>query len=78
MGDKNSNQGEGDREAARRFNKSEQDFVKSGKVKEAARKAGEGDKREMERAEKIGKGRAKELDPAVERNYSKPTKGGKS
>ena len=74
MDDKSGNQGEGDRESARRFNKAEQEFVKSGKVEKAARKAGEGDKSEMERAEKAGKERAKEFDPAVERDYSKPTK----
>jgi hypothetical protein len=74
MGDKSKNQGEGDRESAKRFNKNEQEFVKSGKVDKAARKAGEGDEQEMERAEKAGKERAKELDPGVDRNYSKPTK----
>lgn len=74
MDDKSGNQGEGDRESARRFNNAEQEFVKSGKVEKAARKAGKGDKAEMERAEKTGKERAKEFDPAVERDYSKPTK----
>ena len=33
------NQGEGDREAARRFNEDEQKFVQSGRVGEAARQA---------------------------------------
>ncbi len=74
MADKPRNQGEGDRESARRYNESTQEFVESGKVDEAARKAGEGDKQEMERAEQLGKDRAKELDPAVDRDYSKPTK----
>ncbi len=74
MGKKSSNQGEGDREAAKRYNKDAQEFVKSGKVDKAARKAGEGDKRDMERAEKAGKERAKEFDPAVDRDYSGPTK----
>ena len=74
MADKQRIQGEGDRESAKRYNEDTQGFVKSGKVDEAARKAGEGDKEEMERAEKSGEDRAKEFDPAVDRDYSKPTK----
>jgi hypothetical protein len=74
MADKPKVQGEGDRESAKRYNEDTQEFVESGKVDEAARRAGEGDKEEMERAEKAGKDRAKEFDPAVDRNYSKPTK----
>lgn len=74
MGDKSKNQGEGDREAAKRYNKDTQKFVKSGKVDKAAREAGKGDKRDMERAEKAGKERAKEFDPSVDRDYSGPTK----
>ena len=74
MADKPRIQGEGDRESAKRYNENTQEFVKSGKVEEAARKAGEADEKEMERAEKSGEERAKEFDPAVERDYSKPTK----
>lgn len=74
MTDKSKIQGEGDRESAKRYNKDTQEFVESGKVEEAARKAGQGDKEEMERAEKTGEERAKEYDPAVDRDYSKPTK----
>lgn len=74
MENKPRNQGEGDRESAKRYNENTQKFVKSGRVDEAARKAGQGDKQEMERAEQIGRDRAKELDPAVDRDYSKPTK----
>jgi hypothetical protein len=74
MADKPKVQGEGDRESAKRYNKDTREFVESGKVDEAARKAGEGDKEEMERAEKVGEDRAKEFDPAVSREYSKPTK----
>lgn len=74
MSDKPKIQGEGDRESARRYNKDTRDFIESGKVDEAARKAGEGDKEEMERAETTGEARAKEFDPMVERDYSKPTK----
>lgn len=68
------NQGEGDRESARRFNRNAQEFVESGKVDDAARRAGEGDQKEMDQAEKAGRERAKELDPAVERDYTKPAK----
>lgn len=68
------NQGEGDRESARRFNRNSQDFVESGKVDEAARRAGDGDQDEMEQAEEAGRKRSKEFDPAVQRDYSKPAK----
>ncbi len=68
------NQGEGDRESARRYNRNAQDFVESGKVDDAARRAGDGDREEGEEAEKAGRERAKEFDPAVERDYSKPTR----
>lgn len=74
MENKPRNQGEGDRESAKRYNEKTKKFVESGKVEEAARNAGKGDKQAMERAERAGKDRAKELDPAVNRNYSKPTK----
>lgn len=74
MADKPKVQGEGDRESAKRYNENAREFVESGKVDEAARKAGEGDKEELARAEKDGKDRAKELDPAVDRDHSKPTK----
>jgi hypothetical protein len=74
MENKPRKQGEGDWESAKRYNEKTQKFVESGKVDEAARKAGKGDKQEMERAEKAGKDRAKEFDPAGSRDYSKPTK----
>jgi len=66
--------GEGDRESAKRYNENTREYVKSGKVEKAAREAGKGDAEEMEQAEKAGEERAKELDPAVDRDYSKPTK----
>lgn len=74
MENKPRNQGEGDRESAKRYNEKTRKFVESGKVEEAARTADKGDKKEMERAEQAGKDRARELDPAVNRDYSKPTK----
>ena len=73
MGDKHRNQGEGDRESAKRYNENQQAFVKSGKVDEAAKKAGEGNIKELEEAEKAGKARAKEFDPALKRDYSEPS-----
>lgn len=59
-------QGEGDYEAARRYDKSAQDFAQSGKVAEAARKAQPNDAKEAEdlkAAENIGKSRSKGEDP---------------
>ena len=68
------NQGEGDRESARRYNRNAKDFAESGKVEEAAQRAGEDAPEEGEAAEKAGRDRAKEFDPAVERDYTKPTR----
>lgn len=59
-------QGEGDYEAARRYDKSAQDFAQSGKVAEAARKAQPHDPKEaddLKRAEEAGKSRSKGEDP---------------
>jgi hypothetical protein len=64
----NKIQGEGDYEAARRFNEAEAEFVKAGRVPDAADKAAprsSNEKEEMERAEQRGRQRAKEEDPAV-------------
>ena len=73
MGDQPKNQGEGNREAAERYNRETQDFVESGKVDEAAERAKEGDTEEMKKAEEKGKERAKEFDPNVDRDYTKGT-----
>jgi hypothetical protein len=66
-------QGEGDKEAARRYDERTREFLESGKVEEAAEKAGEQDPQEAEEAERAGERRAREKDPAVHRNYQKPT-----
>ncbi len=72
------NEGEGSRSAARAYNKDQQQFVKSGKVGEAAAKAKkafegrEGEK--LREAEATGRAHAKEHDPAVKRNYGKATR----
>lgn len=62
------NQGEGNVEAARRYDQSQQQFVKSGKVEQAARDAAPDSAqqaRELERAEEEGRSHAKGEDPAV-------------
>ena len=58
--------GEGDYESAERYQKDAADFAHSGKVDKAAqdaKKAREGDERpELDRAENVGRSRAKEPD----------------
>jgi hypothetical protein len=70
------NEGEGNRTAAKAYNKGVQDFVKSGRVDKAAKeaeKAVEGAEREeLDAAEREGKSHAREFDPEEERDYSKP------
>lgn len=68
------NQGEGDRESAKRYNEATRKFVESGKVDEAARKAAGQDPTEAKKSERKGRERAKEVDPAVHREYEKPVK----
>jgi hypothetical protein len=65
-------QGEGDKAAAREYNEATRAFVESGKVEQAAKRSGDQDPAEAESAEQGGLGRAKEEDPAVHRDYSKP------
>jgi hypothetical protein len=66
-----SNEGEGNRTAARNYNAAQQVFVRSGKVEKKAREAAkaiEGPEREeLERAEAEGKRHIAEEDPEVER-----------
>jgi hypothetical protein len=57
------NQGEGDKESAARYNKEQQEFVKSGRVDEAAREATE----DLD-AERKGRERAKAFDPEEEKD----------
>jgi len=65
------NEGEGNRTAARKYNDAARRFVQSGQVQESseqAKSAVEGsEKTELERAEKVGKSKIREEDPAVER-----------
>lgn len=62
------NQGEGNREAARRFNDAQHRFAASGKVRKAAAEATPDDgaeAAELARAERAGRSRAKGEDPTV-------------
>jgi hypothetical protein len=66
------NEGEGNKTAAREYNKAQHRFVESGKVDEKAREAEkslDSEKRELERAEAIGKRHTAEEDPAITRKY---------
>ena len=66
--EKPKNQGEGDREAARRFNQDQKRFVDAGRAPEAARQAVPRDadeKAALERAETEGRSRARGEDPTV-------------
>ena len=67
IGNKNDMQGEGNYDAARRYDKAQRDFVESGQVDDAARKAKPKNAEELRRAEQEGKSRAKDEDPAVSR-----------
>lgn len=61
-------QGEGNYEATRRYDKAATDFVQSGKVDEAARRAqpkNEAEAEEMKKAEQEGKSHAKGEDPLL-------------
>lgn len=76
---KQRSKGEGDRESARRYNEETQQFVDSGRVDEKAveaREAVEGaEEPDLAAAEQSGKARAKEFDPGVARDFSRPTTG---
>ena len=68
MPDMPKNQGEGNREAGRRFNEDQQRFVAAGKVRKAADEAAPGnaaEAAELECAEKVGRSHAKGEDPTV-------------
>jgi hypothetical protein len=62
------NQGEGNREAGRRYNEDQHRFVESGKVPQAARDAAPdsaAEAAELRRAEQAGRSHAKGEDPTV-------------
>ena len=70
------NEGEGNRTAAREYNQDQQRFVRSGQIDQKARDA-ERDmrdgniRRELEKAEAIGRRHMAEEDPEVRRSYKK-------
>ena len=67
---KDENQGEGNVDAARRYDEAQKRFVESGQVEKAAGEAAPKDEREAEdlrRAEEAGKSRATDEDPDIER-----------
>ena len=67
------NEGEGNRTAARRYNEGAARTAKKGEHPDAAPHSDK-EREEMERAEDAGRSRAKEMDPAVDRHFDKPTK----
>ena len=67
-------QGEGNYDATRRYDQAATDFVKSGKVDQAARDArpkSEAEAEAMKKAEEEGKSHAKGEDPALRKGASK-------
>lgn len=73
-------QGEGDYEAARRYDEAQKRFVESGKVEQAAEDAAPESAeqaRDVERAEDSGKSRSKGEDPSItttEQSPDRPSK----
>ena len=68
-------QGEGDYDAARRYDKAAREFAESGKVEDAAREAKPGSAAEadaLRRAESEGKSHAKGEDPLLKNPGKKP------
>jgi hypothetical protein len=69
------NEGEGNRTAAREYNDATRRFVQSGRVQESGERAKSaiegGEKAGLERAEKVGKSKVREEDPAVARKSPK-------
>lgn len=65
------NEGEGNRTAARQYNEAQREFVKSGEVEEKAREAEQAldgrEKRELDRAEAVGKRPSHGEDPEITR-----------
>jgi hypothetical protein len=66
--DSTQNQGEGDKESARHYNDAQRQFVKAGKVDQAAHDAApkdDADAQQMQQAEQAGRSHAKDEDPTV-------------
>ncbi|MDB5410044.1 MAG: hypothetical protein JWL84_4956 [Rhodospirillales bacterium] len=66
-----ANEGEGNKTAARHYDKAQAEFAKSGKVADAARQAREAvdgpEGKELEKAEATGKSHSAGEDPALKR-----------
>ena len=74
MGKRQDTYGEGNYEASRQYNQATREFVRSGKVDEAAREAApesDAEALQMAAAEAEGRSRAKEEDPALTRKARK-------
>jgi hypothetical protein len=75
MTTKQRNEGEGNRTAARVYNKATKEFARSGKVEKQAKRAQEAidgpQKAELERAEDAGRSKSRGEDPAVLRRNDK-------
>ncbi|MBN1237660.1 MAG: hypothetical protein JXB36_04115 [Gammaproteobacteria bacterium] len=67
------NEGEGSRTAARRYNEGAHETAEKGDLPDAS-PSSDRERQEMERAEQAGRSKAKEVDPAVDRDFDKPTK----
>ena len=73
-----TNQGEGDRESARRFNEAERAFVESERGRAAIRSSGgthdEEEEDDLREAEADAASRARENDPEEKRDHRKPAR----
>jgi hypothetical protein len=69
MTSKQRNEGEGNRTAARAYNKATKEFARSGQVEEQAKRAKQAldgpERADLERAEQAGKSKSRGEDPAV-------------
>ncbi|HTK99934.1 MAG TPA: hypothetical protein VL379_18000 [Pseudomonadales bacterium] len=76
--DIHKNQGEGDRESARRFNEAERAFVESERGRSAIRSSGntpgEEEDDDLREAEADAASRARENDPEEKRDHRKPAR----
>jgi hypothetical protein len=66
------NQGEGNRDAAKRYNEETREHLRSGDVEKEAREASGQDPQEAAASERAGREPAKEEDPEVSRDYASP------
>jgi len=67
------NEGEGNRTAARRYNEGATKTANKRDLPDPRPQSAE-EQNELEQAEREGRARAKEVDPAVKRDYSSPSR----